>query len=88
MNDVIKSTIQAKPISKNKSGLLQKESKNFRTHFWEHISVTVKAHKQSNELLMSDDFIDAARGNHTFWKGPPTKPTASWVQRSYKLKNK
>ena len=67
--DVIKSTIQAKPMLKNKSELLQKKNL-FDKKFREQISETVKAHKQSKQLLASAIFKDATNGNQPFRKGP------------------
>ena len=52
LDGVMKSTIKAKSMLKNKSKLLQKENKNiFGEAFREQISKTVKAHKQWKELL-------------------------------------
>ena len=69
---VMKSNIQAKPLLKNKSELLQKENKDlFGKEFREQISETVKAYKQSKELLASAVFKDAASGNQPFLKDPP-----------------
>ena len=48
LDGVMKSTIEAKSMLKNKSELLQKENKGlFGKGFREHISETVKAHIQS-----------------------------------------
>ena len=70
LDGVMKSTIQAKSMLKNKSELLQKENKDlFGKEFREQISETVKAHKQSKELLASIVFKDAASGNQPFRKG-------------------
>ena len=66
----MKSIIQAKSTLKNKFELLQKENKDlFDKEFREQISETVKAHKQSKELLASIVFKDAASGNQPFRKG-------------------
>ena len=52
---------------KNKSDLPQKENKDlFGKEFREQISETVKAHKQSKELLASAIFKDAAFENQFF----------------------
>ena len=70
LNVVIKSTIQARSMLKNKSELLQREKKDlFGKEFREQISETVKAHRQSKELLASIVFKDAASGNQPFRKG-------------------
>ena len=72
LDGVMKSTIQAKSMLKNKSELLQKENKDlFGKEFREQISETVKAYKQSKELLASGVFKDTASGNQPFRKGPP-----------------
>ena len=56
---------------KNKSKLLQKENKDlFGKEFHEQIWETLKAHKQSKELLASAVFEAAAFGNQLFQKGP------------------
>ena len=70
LDGVMKSTIQAKSMLKNTSELLQKDNKDlFGKEFHEQISETVKAHKQSKELLASIVFKDAASGNQPFRKG-------------------
>ena len=52
LDGVMKSTIKAKSMLKNKSKLLQKENKDiFGEEFREQISETVKPHKQWKELL-------------------------------------
>ena len=85
----MKSTIQAKSTLKNKSELLQKENKDlFGTEFREQISETVKAHKQSKELLASAVFKDAASGNQPFRKAPPPSKQYRGGQSSYKHNNK
>ena len=57
---------------KNKSDLLQKENKDlFGKEFREQISETVKAHKQSKELLASAIFKDAAFESQSFRNIPP-----------------
>ena len=52
---------------KNKSELLQKKNL-FDKKFREQISETVKAHKQSKQLLASAIFKDARNGNQPFRK--------------------
>ena len=72
LDGFMKSTIQIKSMLKNKSELLQKENKDlFGKEFREQISETVKAHKQSKELLASAVFKDTATGNQPFREGPP-----------------
>ena len=75
LDGVMKSTVQAKSMLKNKSELLQRENKDlFGKEFREQISETVKAHKQSKELLASAVFKDPASGNLPFRKSPlPSK---------------
>ena len=69
LDGVMKSTIQAKSMLKNKSELLQKENKYlFGEEFREQISEAVKAHKQLKELLTSAVFKDAASGKQPFRK--------------------
>ena len=57
---------------KNKSDLPPKKNKDlFGKEFREQISETVKAHKQSKELLASAIFKDAAFENQSFRNIPP-----------------
>ena len=85
LDGVMKSTIQAKSMFKNKSELLQKENKDlFGKVFCEQISEIVKAHKQSKELLTSAVFKDAASRNQLFRKGSSPSKQHRGGQSSYK----
>ena len=69
LDGVMKSTIQAKSMLKNKCELLQKKNKDlFGKEFIAHISETVKVHKQSKKLLASVAFKDIASGYQPFRK--------------------
>ena len=52
------------------------------------MSETVKAHKQSKELLASAVSKDAASGNQPFRKGPTPRKQHFWGQSSYKHNSK
>ena len=85
----MKSTIQSKSKLKNKSELLQKENEDpFGKEFREQISETVKAHKQSKELLASAVFKNAASENQSLWKSTPPSKQHRVGRSSYKHKSK
>ena len=89
LDGVMKSTIQAKSMLKNKSELLQKENKDlFGKEFREQISETVKAHKQSKELLASAVFKNSASENQSFSKSTPPSKQHRAGRSSYKHKSK
>ena len=71
LDGIMKNTIQAKSMLKNKFELLQNEIKDiFGKMFCEQISETVKAHKQSKELLASAVFKDTASVKQLIGKAP------------------
>ena len=71
LDGIMKNTIQAKSMLKNKFELLQNEIKDiFGKMFCEQISETVKAHKQSKELLASAVFKDTASGKQPIGNTP------------------
>ena len=71
----MKSITQAKFMLKNKSELLRKENKGLLAkRFMSRCHETVKAHKQSKELLASAGFKNGASGKQHFWEDPsPSK---------------